>query len=93
MTIKDTSDSDTAVYEFRAEGAPKPATGFSVASNGYTINLGAAQVAYKHADSASLTSRVGSSFSITGPGDAMVGGAAPASDGERYKELSYLCFS
>ena len=73
LTIKDSSESDSATYEFRAEGAPKPATGFSVAANGVTASLGAAQVAFVFdGDAASFRSRVGASFSLSGPGDVKV---------------------
>ena len=60
LTIKETSDADSATYEFRAEGAPKPATGFSIAANGVTAALGAAQVAFVYdADSAGIRSKAG----------------------------------
>ena len=86
LTIKDTSAIDTAVYEFRAEGAPKPATGFSVAVGGVTCNLGAAQVAFNFAEGpAGLVTKVGGSFSLAGPADVKANGADVASDGERFK--------
>merc|ERR1711990_1114301 len=86
LTIKDSSAIDTAVYEFRAEGAPKPATGFSVAVGGVTCNLGAAQVAFNFAEGpAGLVTKVGGSFSLAGPADVKANGADVASDGERFK--------
>lgn len=86
LTIKDTSAIDSAVYEFRAEGAPKPATGFSVAVGGVTCNLGAAQVCFNYAEGpASLVCKVGGSFSLSGPADVKANGGDVASDGERFK--------
>ena len=86
LTIKESSDSDSATYEFRAEGAPKPATAFSIAANGVTAALGAAQVAFAYnADSFGIRSKVGASFSLAGPGDVKVDGGDVAADGERYK--------
>ena len=59
LTIKETTDADSAVYEFRAEGAPKPATAFSIESNGVTAALGAAQVAFAFdAEAAGIRSKV-----------------------------------
>ena len=87
LTIKDTTDADSATYEFRAEGAPKPATAFSIGANGVTAALGAAQVAFAYdAESAGIRSKVGGSFSLTGGADVKVdGGADVPADGERYK--------
>ena len=86
LTIKETSDADSATYEFRAEGAPKPATAFSIAANGVTAALGAAQVAFVYdADAAGIRSKVGGSFSLTGGADVKVDGGDVAADGERYK--------
>ena len=85
LTVKDSGAIDSAVYEFRAEGAPKPATGFSIALGGVTANLGAAQVAFVHGDALSYTTKVGASFSLSGGADVKANGADVAADGERYK--------